>query len=152
MRRLRLRACPGAFSQKCWDMTQEMRWTSGCRWGQAPLRQLSPDWRDCALISDSIASVLGVTVRRFPGLYLLVGWFHVDFLLCSFLRHSFFAYRRCCVRHIATRRRRLFPRRLAAFLFLVVTITITAIIIVINIIITGPKNRLPTPKRSTTCP
>jgi hypothetical protein len=71
----------------------------------------------------------------------------MDFLLCSFLRHSSFCLP-SLLRHIATRRRHLFPRRLAAFLFLVVTITITTIIIVINIIITGPKNRLPTRKRS----
>jgi len=72
-------------------------------------------------------------------LYLLVGWFHVDFLLCSFLATLIFFCLPSLLRHIATRRRHLFPRRLAAFLFLVVTITITTIIIVINMIITGPK-------------
>jgi hypothetical protein len=62
-----------------------------------------------------------------------------------------FAYRGCFVTppHVVVA---FFPRRLAAFLFLVVTITITTIIIVINIIITGPKNRLPTRKRSTARP
>jgi hypothetical protein len=72
----------------------------------------------------------------------------MDFLLCSFLRHLFFCLPSLLC-HIATRRRRLFPRRSAAFLFLVVTITIATIITVISIVITGRKNRLPT---STPCP
>jgi uncharacterized membrane protein YjjP (DUF1212 family) len=95
--------------------------------------------RDCALISDSIASVLGVTVRRSPWLVFARWLVSCGFLALLFSCDTHFFCLPSLLRHIATRRRHLFPRRLAAFLFLVVTITITTIIIVINMIITGPK-------------
>jgi hypothetical protein len=87
--------------------------------------------RDCALISDSIASVLGVTVRRSAWLVFARWLVSYGFPALLFLATLIFCLP-WLLRHIATRRCRLFPRRLAAFLFLVVTITITTIIIVIK--------------------
>jgi hypothetical protein len=92
--------------------------------------------------------VLGVTVRRSRWLVFAHWLVSYGFPALLFLATLIFCLPSLLC-HIATRRRRLLPRRSAAFLFLVVTITITTIITVISIVITGPKNRLPT---NTPCP
>jgi len=103
--------------------------------------------RDCALISDSIASVLGVIVRRSPWV-VFARWL----VLYGFPALLFVATLIFCLPSLL----RPLPYVVVAFfltvgcfLFLVVSITITTIII---IIITGPENCLPTPKRSTPRP